>query len=267
MAAVWLGRVDYAGAWELQRTLVDLRAAGRIPDLLLLLEHPRTLTMGRRYREEHLLVPRETLLARGFALFDVDRGGDVTYHGPGQLVGYPIFDLNDHGRDLHLYIRKVEEALIRALSTLGIRGIRHPPHTGVWVEDRKIAAIGIKVSRWIASHGFALNVSTDLEDFRTIVPCGIHDSAVTSVHFESGRGIRIEEMIPPIIAGFDSVFEFAGGPVMEAEWPALEVESGGAASDSAKILRQGIDARKIGVIDYAPLSGGSDFPGIRVEEI
>src|SRR5687768_9704050 len=139
----WLGEVEYSAAWRLQQELVQFRQENRIPDLLLLLTHPRTITLGRNSAESHLLSPREQLTNRGFHVFDVDRGGDVTYHGPGQLVGYPIFDLTQHGRDLHRFLRNLEESLILALAECGIRGTRFPPHTGVWVADSKIAAIGI----------------------------------------------------------------------------------------------------------------------------
>ena len=247
LQALWLGEVAYRAAWTLQKELVSLRQRGIISDILLLLSHPRTVTLGRRASPSNLLVSREDLSARGFEIFDVDRGGDVTYHGPGQLVGYPILDLRGYGQDLHLYIRNLEEALLRALEPLDIYGCRNPPHTGVWVQNRKIAAIGIKVSRWVTSHGFALNVTTDLADFGFIVPCGIRDNSVTSVAAEAGREVNLLEVIPAVLDGICATFhtEIASGEIAES---ALS-------SQSAKILRKAIDASKIGVIDYAPLSG------------
>jgi lipoyl(octanoyl) transferase len=173
---------------------VAARSAGRVPDLLLFVQHPPVYTLGRGGREEHLLVSREELAARGAILRRTARGGDITYHGPGQLVGYPILDLGEHGRDLHRYLRGLEESLIRTLAEFGVTAARVPRLTGVWVGEsaapcvasllppRKIAAIGVAVKRWVTYHGFALNVTVELERFRAIVPCGLHDRGVTSLH-------------------------------------------------------------------------------------
>ena len=180
-----LGRMAYADALELQRAAARSRIDGSQPeDLLLLVEHPPVVTLGRSSKEAHLLASPELLRARGVDLFEVERGGDVTFHGPGQLVGYPIFDLKRHKRDLHWYLRQLEEALIVALDRFGIRGQRKPSYTGVWVEDRKIASIGVHARDWVTWHGFALNVSTDLAFFDLIVPCGIQAVTMTSIERE-----------------------------------------------------------------------------------
>jgi lipoyl(octanoyl) transferase len=205
----WLGSIDYAAAWELQRELVRQRREGAIPDTLLLLEHrPPVITLGRTSHTEHLLVPSEKLLHMGIQVVETDRGGDVTYHGPGQLVGYPIMDLRGHGRDVHLYLRRVEEAIIVALSHFRIEAHRKPGLTGVWAGDDKIAAIGVKVSHWITMHGFALNVHPDMSHFRLIVPCGIHDKGVTSIRSLLAREVTLEEVMPPVIEAFAQVFNF-----------------------------------------------------------
>jgi len=174
--------VPYRAALAQQYGLAERRHRGEIPDTLLLLEHPPTITLGRGSHEADLLTDEASLRARGIAVERVDRGGEVSYHGPGQLVGYPILDLRGHGQDLHRYLRDLEEVLIRTLAVWGLEGERVPGRTGVWVQDRKIAAIGIKVSRWVSLHGWALNITTDLLPFRQdIVPCGIRDRDVTSL--------------------------------------------------------------------------------------
>ena len=184
------GPVIYGEAQEAQRKLAGLRQSGRIPDILWLLEHPPTVTWGASGGRDHLLVAEGLLQGRGITLCKSDRGGDVTYHEPGQLVGYLIVDLGGGGdRDLHVYLRAVEEGLIRYLGEIGIAGIRSSGRTGVWIEGppaRKIAAMGVRVTRWITSHGFALNVENDLAGFDLIVPCGIRDVGVTSIRRELG---------------------------------------------------------------------------------
>ena len=180
--------VPYAEALARQYALAEQRGRSEIPDTLLLLEHPPTITLGRRTQDADLLTPEADLRARGIAVERVDRGGEITYHGPGQLVGYPILDLRRHGSDLHRYLRDLEETLIQTIAAYGLTGERVPGRTGVWVRDRKIAALGIKVSRWVSLHGFALNVSTDLAPFRTqFVPCGIRDKDVTSLKEMLGK--------------------------------------------------------------------------------
>jgi len=167
------GRLDYSRALELQQRLVAQRKAGVIPDQLLLVEHPHTITLGRNGHAENLLAGEDLLRSAGIAYHPTDRGGDITYHGPGQMVGYPILDLRDWKRDVGAYVRAIEQVLIDALADFGIHAGRIPKLTGVWVEGGKIAAIGVHISRWVTSHGFALNVSTDLRYFQYIVPCGL----------------------------------------------------------------------------------------------
>jgi lipoate-protein ligase B len=200
-----------------------------------------------------LRLSREALERRGFRVVDVDRGGDVTYHGPGQLVGYPIFNLNRRGRDLHLYLRNLEDALIYALQPFGVAGSRRAPYTGVWVRSRKVAAIGIKVSHWVTSHGFALNVCSDLSDFEYIVPCGIRSSGVTSVSREIGGNLGVGESIPAVLDGLQRMF----GAACELN----QLDYRGFCEDSQQILCGAIDALEMGVIDYRPLSGGRVPPG------
>jgi len=178
----WLGRVDYASAQRIQDALVAARRQGRVADTLLLLEHPPVITLGRSSDPGNLLVDRRELARRGVEVHECGRGGDVTFHGPGQLVGYPILDLGSRGRDVHRYLRDLEEGLIRAVAEYGVAARRRPGLTGVWVGRRKLAAIGVRLSSgWITSHGFALNVTTDLGGFSSIVPCGIRDGGVTSL--------------------------------------------------------------------------------------
>ncbi len=187
-AAPRLGRFEYLRALAAQRDLVRRRAAGELPDLVWYLEHEPVVTWGSKGGEHHLRRPAAEIAARGIALHPTDRGGDITYHGPGQLVGYPVIALPD--RDLHAYLRALEEALIAALGGLGLSGTRVKGRTGVWVGGAKIAAIGVRVTRWIASHGFALNVDPDLASFDLIVPCGISDAGVTSIARELGAAGR-----------------------------------------------------------------------------
>jgi lipoyl(octanoyl) transferase len=180
-----LGRKPYAEVLELQRRLANDRIAGRIEhDLLILVEHQPVVTLGRSFRPENLTTPPAALRARGVELFEIERGGDVTFHGPGQLVGYPVFDLKEHRQDVHWFLRQLEESLIRCLLSLGIKGERRPGHTGVWTAGRKIASIGVHLKRWVTWHGFALNVTTDLSYFDLIVPCGIPEVVMTSIHRE-----------------------------------------------------------------------------------
>jgi lipoyl(octanoyl) transferase len=204
----WLGRVAYGDALALQRTLVEERRAGRIRDRLLLLEHEHVITLGTSAHAEHVLLDADERRLLGIELFDTGRGGDVTYHGPGQLVGYPILDLKPDRCDLHRYVRDLEQVLIRALADLGIAAGRAAGLTGVWVERRKIAAIGVRVSSgWITSHGFALNVATDLAYFDAIVPCGIRDRAVTSITRETGSDHSLEAVGQTVARHFAHVFE------------------------------------------------------------
>jgi lipoyl(octanoyl) transferase len=183
-----LGRRPYGEALELQRSLCQRRIAGEITeDLLLLVEHEPVITLGRGTRAHSLPHPPAELERRGIAVYEVERGGDVTFHGPGQLVGYPILNLREHREDLHWYLRSLEAALIAGLDILGIAAAPNPGLTGVWTRGRKLASIGIHVKQWVTFHGFALNVNTDLSYFDLIVPCGIRDVVMTSVALELGR--------------------------------------------------------------------------------
>jgi lipoyl(octanoyl) transferase len=203
-----LGLVDYQAALDLQKDLVEQRKQGLIPDQLLLLEHPHVITLGARNHNasSNVLETREALALRGVALFETGRGGDVTYHGPGQLVGYPILELQSDRRDVHRYVRDLEEVLIQAVSDFGIAASRIPGLTGIWVGDQKLAAIGVRISRWVTSHGFALNVSTDLSHFGLIVPCGIADKGVTSMERLLGRPVPMAEVAAAVETRFKCVF-------------------------------------------------------------
>jgi lipoyl(octanoyl) transferase len=202
-----LGRVPYADALELQAGLVKERRAGEVSDTLLLLEHPHVITLGSGSHEENVLVTAQERAERGIELFETGRGGDVTYHGPGQLVGYPILDLKPDRQDLHRYLRDLEEMLIAVLAGFGLRGGRKAGLTGVWVDDRKLAAIGVRVSSgWITSHGFALNVATDLSFFGAIVPCGIRDHGVGSISAELCRPVALAEAEDAVVRAMERVF-------------------------------------------------------------
>ena len=189
----YLGRVDYQEAWDIQHALVQARADERIPDRMLLLEHPPTYTLGRRDKPSNMLLPRKALEALGARVIEVDRGGEITFHGPGQLVGYPIIGLRNWGGPLK-YVRALEATLIAVLDTFGIQAGRIEGLTGVWAYDAKIAAIGVRVSRGVTSHGFALNVGTDLGWFQHIVPCGIPDRDVTSMERLLGKTLELEDV-------------------------------------------------------------------------
>ena len=203
-----LGLIPYGGALELQQRLVAQRRAGDIPDTLLLLEHPHVITLGTSSHREHVLVDDDEARLLGIDVVDTGRGGDVTYHGPGQLVGYPILDLKPDRCDLHRYVRDLEEVLIRALATFDIAAGRKEGLTGAWVDDEKIAAIGVRVSSgWITSHGFALNVSTDLSFFGSIVPCGITRFGVTSMTRLLDRAIDMNDVCDAVEHEFGEVFE------------------------------------------------------------
>jgi lipoyl(octanoyl) transferase len=199
------GRVEYASAFALQQQLVARRKAGAIPDQLILLEHPHTITMGRNGRLENVLAGEDILTRAGIAFHPTDRGGDVTYHGPGQIVGYPILDLREWQRDVGAYVRAIEQVLIDTLADFGIQAGRIPKLTGVWVGESKIAAIGVHISRWVTSHGFALNVSTGLRYFQYIVPCGL-SKPVTSMA-QLGCGASSAEVAGSLAAHFGRVFE------------------------------------------------------------
>jgi len=204
-----LGRVPYGEALSLQQRLVEDRRAGRVEDLLLLLEHPPVITVGvtRAAAASHVLATPGALAARGVELFETGRGGDVTYHGPGQIVGYPILDLKPDRCDVHRYVRDLEEVMIRTAGEFGAQAERVSGLTGAWVGADKLGAIGVRISRWITSHGFAFNVMTDLSHFDLIVPCGIRDRGVTSLAHLLGRPLEIPEVERALARHFCSVFD------------------------------------------------------------
>ena len=201
-----MGRIGYGAAFSLQQQLVEQRKRGEIADQLLLVEHPHVVTMGRNGHTENLLASEDLMSRAGIEFHHTNRGGDVTYHGPGQIVGYPIMDLREWKRDVVEYVRSLEEVIIGAIAEFGIVGGRMEGCTGVWVDGRKIAAIGVHISRWVTSHGFALNVDTDLSYFQYIVPCGL-TKPVTSVRREGSNASR-EQVVSALIERFGQVYGF-----------------------------------------------------------
>jgi len=202
-----LGSIGYAEATTLQKELVTKVKAATQPPTLLLLEHPPVITIGRKGTETHVTAPPERLRTMGVELFETDRGGDVTFHGPGQLVGYPILKLEGKQKDVHRYLRLLEEVILRVVADYGLYGRRLEGFTGVWLGDRKVAAIGVAISNWVTFHGFALNVNVDLRYFDLIVPCGIRGKGVTSLEQELGREVPMTEVIDRVVAHFSAVFE------------------------------------------------------------
>jgi lipoyl(octanoyl) transferase len=203
-----LGRIGYTEGLELQKQLVEQRKAGQIPDQLLLLEHPPVITLGVKTRNNHtnIVATPEALAREGVSVFETGRGGDVTYHGPGQLVGYPIIDLKPDRCDVHKYVRDIEEVMIRAAAAFGVEAARLPGLTGAWVGSDKLAAIGVRISKWVTSHGFAFNVNTALNHFDFIVPCGITDKGVTSLQRLLKRPVEMVEVEDAIERAFMEVF-------------------------------------------------------------
>ncbi len=209
MAKLWfadLGRIRYAEALNLQRRLVQRRLSGEIEDTLLLLEHEPVITLGSGGGEKNLLASHEELQRAGVELFLADRGGNITYHGPGQLVGYPIFDLRGHGRDVHCFLRNLEQVVVGCLADLGIHGEVVPGLTGVWVGQDKVCSIGIAVRKWITYHGFALNVSPNFEHWSLIRPCGLVGKKATSVERLLGRDVDMSEVKISVVAKCAEVF-------------------------------------------------------------
>jgi lipoate-protein ligase B len=202
--------MPYRACDVLQRKRLEGVLQGE-PSTLLFVEHDPVITLGAGYKQGNLLESEAEYRARGIEVVPIDRGGDVTYHGPGQLVIYPIFDTTVSGRDLHRWLRDLEETMIRVCGSFGVEGRRFPPHTGVWVGDRKIAAIGIKIRRWVSMHGIALNCDADLAPFQWIIPCGIRGYGVTSLSNEAGRPIAVEEAKPAVAAAFEEVFGLTFG--------------------------------------------------------
>ena len=210
-----LGLVSYGDALAMQRALVEERRAQRIPDLLLLLQHPPVITLGVKGDggRSNVVATPERLAQLGIEIHETGRGGDVTYHGPGQIVGYPILDLRPDRCDVHRYVRDIEEVMIRVCADYGLTAGRIAGLTGTWIGAEKIGAIGIRISRWITSHGFAFNVTTDLDHFRLIVPCGIADRGVTSLEQAPGRRVSMDEGEDSVVRHFSAVFERAVIPV------------------------------------------------------
>jgi lipoyl(octanoyl) transferase len=210
-----LNLIDYKEAWDLQKEIHHLRTEEKIGDILFLLEHPHTYTLGKVADKNNLIGSEEYLNRNKISVYDIDRGGDITYHGPGQIVGYPIINLNNWQKDTHKYLRSLEEVIIKTCKEYGLNGIRDDKYTGVWIKynnsdlSKKIAAIGIKVSRWITMHGFAFNVNTDLSLFSGIIPCGINDKEVTSLKRELKKEINIEEVKSSLINNFIQVFNYS----------------------------------------------------------
>jgi lipoate-protein ligase B len=232
-----LGRVEYEPALALQERLREERIAGRIPDVLLLLEHPPVLTIGRGGSGANVLQSEDSLRARGIRLHRIGRGGDVTYHGPGQLVGYPILDLRERGRDVHQYLRDLEEVFIRLLARRGVNGERIPGATGVWVEGKKILAIGVGVRKWVSLHGFAFNVFPELSHFRMIRPCGFDAESVTSLEEligDRGEGQNIAEGFEQIaretVEVFEEVFGIEAKRISESNDRVKEIMEGALAA-------------------------------------
>jgi lipoyl(octanoyl) transferase len=199
--------VTYENGMKLQQKLVEMRQRDALPDQLLLLEHPPVITLGRGGKLDNLLASPERLSAQNIRFFETTRGGDITYHGPGQIVGYPILHLGENNRDVRKYVTKIEEVLIRTVAEYGITAERIDGRRGIWVGNDKIAAIGVRIARWVTSHGWALNVSTNLEHFRFITPCGLHGTGVTSIERELGRAVSINDIREILEAKFAEVFE------------------------------------------------------------
>jgi lipoyl(octanoyl) transferase len=201
------GLLDYQSAWDLQRSLHQARVKGKIADTLVLTEHPHTYTIGKAGGEENLTTKEAVLKSQGITVYRIDRGGNITYHGPGQIVGYPILDLHNYYLDVHRFLRNLEEVIIQTLAEYKIQAGRVAGLTGVWVNEAKIAAIGIKVSRWVTMHGFAFNVNTDLSFFGNIIPCGISEKPVTSMSKLLGRKINITIVQDKICKKFSKIFQ------------------------------------------------------------
>jgi len=200
--------MDYAQAWDMQKSLMEERKQNIISDTLLLLEHPNTYTLGKVADKNNLISSEEYLKKNQISVFEIDRGGDITYHGPGQVVGYPIIDLANWRKDTHVYLRTLEQVIIDVCNHYGLAASANPEYTGVWIEDRKICAIGIKISKWVTMHGFAFNVNTDLSLYNGIIPCGIIDKDVTSLQNELNRTIDMDEIKNLILSNFKKNFSY-----------------------------------------------------------
>ena len=203
-----LGVLPFREAERLQQELVVKRQQGRVPDLLLMLEHPRVITLGVSADVGNILASKESLLDQGIKVHQTRRGGDVTYHGPGQLIGYPILSLKPDRCDLHRYVRDLEEVIIRTVNEFGVTATRIPELTGVWVGEKKLAAVGVRISRWVTSHGFALNITTDLNDFSLIRPCGISGKGVTALAQLTDKDVSVDGVSDSLARHFSDVFSF-----------------------------------------------------------
>lgn len=202
-----LGVCNYGTTWELQKQFHARRIAGEIPDTLILVEHPDVYTLGKNADATNLIASQDYLKSKSIEIFHVDRGGDITYHGPGQLVGYPIFNLKEHRESISWYVNAVEEVLIQTLNDFGISSNRINGLTGIWINDKKIAAIGMRVSRWVTMHGFALNISTDLSLFSGIIPCGISNKGVTRI-IDINPTVTIEQVKTKVVDHFKNILAF-----------------------------------------------------------
>jgi lipoyl(octanoyl) transferase len=205
-----LGLIDYAEAWDLQKKILEKRKSKLDSDVFFMLEHPNTYTLGKVAKKENLVGSQDYLEQNRISVFEIDRGGDITYHGPGQIVGYPIINLNEWHKDTHKYLRALEEVIILTCKEYGLIAGRNPKYTGVWIDDEKIAAIGVKVSNWITMHGFAFNVNTDLSFFNGIIPCGITDKAVTSLSKKLNAQMELNEVKVKLLRWFQDVFSYKG---------------------------------------------------------
>ena len=203
-----LGLIDYKSAWDLQHELYNLRLNNKIDDMLLLLEHPNTYTLGKAADKSNVIAQPEFIERNGISIFEIDRGGDVTYHGPGQIVGYIIIDLRNWKKDSHLFLRSIESTIMSVCNEYGIETKREEKYTGVWVNDGKICAIGVKISRWITMHGFAFNINTDLDIFNGIIPCGIREKKVTSLEKELNVKLDIDDVKEKIVNQFVNEFKY-----------------------------------------------------------
>ena len=212
-----IGKIDFDQAWRIQKQLFELRRSDQIKDIILLCEHPHTITLGKSGSQENLLITTDDLADQSINYVEIDRGGDITYHGPGQLVAYPIINLNNYFRDAHKYLRFLEDVIIKLLAIYQIEGGRIDGLTGVWVGNSKICAIGVKISRWITMHGLAFNVSTDLNYFQKIVPCGISDKSVCNLSELIGKQLQLSEVSSKMIDCFETTFDISCQPIEKNE--------------------------------------------------
>ena len=212
-----LGLADYKSAWDLQKKIHLYKQQNKSEDILITLQHQPVYTLGKSGDRNHILISDDEMKSRGISYYEIDRGGDITYHGPGQLVVYPIFDLSNHYKDTHRFLRDLEETVIQTLSEYNIEGYREEEFTGVWVDDKKICAIGIKVSKWITMHGLAFNINNDLSYFDKIIPCGIFHKGVTSLSEIKGKQIDMEELSRILLSKFTIIFNLSSIKTIEPE--------------------------------------------------